>query len=289
LAAPVLFWPSAKTPAPGDDAPPWVAHQQAARAAREAKDYAAYRTHLLALNDLFFGHPTIVYSLAVAELQLGNRDAALKWLTTFATMGLYQNVVGDPSLAALRELPEFQQLIRRMEENQRPVSHSTLAFALSEPAFIVEDIAWDARGKRFFVSSMRKRKIIVVDAAGRSSDFVPAARQGIWSVLALAVDSRHGVLWASTAAMPQGEGYQKADEGRTALLKYDLRSGALLKRYDLAAGLGQHVLGDMTLSAAGDVYVSDCATRSTFARLRLPCCCPERRSCLSPTMAAESP
>src|SRR5260221_6575744 len=121
-----------------DDTPPWVIHQQAARAAREAKDYAGYREHLLELNKLFFGHPSIVYSLAYAEAQLGNRDAALKWLRTMAAMGLYQNAAADPNMSALRDLPEFANVMKRMEENRRPVSHSTPVFALREDGFIAE-------------------------------------------------------------------------------------------------------------------------------------------------------
>jgi hypothetical protein len=56
--------------------------------------------------------------------------------------------------------------------------------------------------------------------------------------------------------MPEFAGYRAADEGKSALLKYSLDSGALLKRYDLPPG-GKHALGDMTLSASGDVFVSD--------------------------------
>jgi sugar lactone lactonase YvrE len=40
--------------------------------------------------------------------------------------------------------------------------------------------------------------------------------------------------------------------------KYDLQTGKVLKRYDLQRVDGQqHVLGDMTLSPAGDVYIGD--------------------------------
>ena len=238
-------------------AQPWTAHQQAARTAREAKDWTGYRTHLVALNELFYGHPTIVYSLAAAEAQLGNGDQALGWLTKFAAMGLFQDISKDATFAALRDLPAYQQVVKRMAGNLEPVSHGKVAFALPESGIIAEDIAWDARGKRFFISSVRRRKIMVTDSAGHVSDFISSGRDGIWSVLALAVDAKRGVLWASTAAMPHGEGYDAKDAGRTALLKYDLRTAALLKRYDLAANSGQHVLGDMTISRAGDVFVSD--------------------------------
>jgi len=235
----------------GQDAP-WVAHQQAARAAREAKDFVGYRAHLLALNELFTGHPNVLYSLAVAETQLGNRDAAIQWLATLASMGLTQDTAKDPTFAPFADLPAFQAVQKRMAENRQPVSHSTLAFPLPEAGMISEDIAWDAKGKRFFISSVRKHKIVAADAAGRVSDFATTK----WPVLALAVDSKRNVLWASTAAMPHGEGYDPKDAGRTAMLKYDLRTGAQLARFDLEAS-GEHVLGDMTISSSGEIFVSD--------------------------------
>jgi hypothetical protein len=233
---------------------PWVAHQQAARAAREAGDFESYRTHLLALNELFTGHPTIVYSLAVAEAKLGNKDTAVNWLSTFSSMGLSQDIGKDPTFASLNDLPAFQAVQKRMAENLQPVSHSIEAFPLSEAGMISEDIVWDAKRKRFFISSVRKHKIMVADAAGHIKDFATTN----WPVLALAVDSKRRVLWASTAAMPHGEGYDKKDAGRTAMLKYDLQFGALLKRFDLEEA-GEHVLGDMTIASTGDIYVSDSA------------------------------
>jgi hypothetical protein len=57
--------------------------------------------------------------------------------------------------------------------------------------------------------------------------------------------------------MPQGAAYRKEDANRSAMLRYDLATGRLVKRYEVPRDAKAHVLGDMTLSPAGDVYVSD--------------------------------
>jgi hypothetical protein len=111
--------------------------------------------------------------------------------------------------------------------------------------------------RRFYVTSVHRRKVLVIDSSGRAADFVAPGRDSLWGMLAVAVDPRRRVLWVTTAAIRAAEGYQAADSGRSALLEYDLRSGRLRRRLELAAGTGAHALGDMTLSPGGTVYVSD--------------------------------
>ena len=57
--------------------------------------------------------------------------------------------------------------------------------------------------------------------------------------------------------MAQAAAYRKEDAHRTAVLRYDLETARLEKRYEVPADSKSHVLGDMTLSPSGDVYVSD--------------------------------
>src|SRR5580698_4799876 len=60
----------------------------AANQACDAKDYPACRQHLTTLLELLNGRADIVYRLAKVEAALGNRAAALDWLTTFSKMAL---------------------------------------------------------------------------------------------------------------------------------------------------------------------------------------------------------
>jgi sugar lactone lactonase YvrE len=227
-----------------------------------AKDYASCRQHLLRLRDLLSGRGDVVYKLAAAEAAAGNRAAALQHLTRFSQMGLtFADPESQPEFAALRDAPEFREALAKLRAARQPVSHSSAFVALSPNDMIAEDIAFDSVKSRFYVSSVRHGKIVSLSAAGGVStggivDFVPSGQPDIWAILALHADAKRRILWATTAAMPEFAGYRAADEGKSALLKYSLDSGALLKRYDLPSG-SKHALGDMTLSRSGDVFVSD--------------------------------
>jgi hypothetical protein len=232
--------------------------RRTARTAREAKDYSALRDTLHKLYLMAPGHPGMVYNQGAVEALLGNQAPALDWLRTYAEMGFFWDIAADPDFAALRQSDGFQQVLDRMAENRKPFSHSQVAFTLPEKDLLSEDITYDPKTKTFYVSSVRHRKILAIDHRGAMREFIREGQDGVWGILAVAVDAKRRVLWASTAAMAQALGYQAPDAGRSAMLKYDLRTGKLLKRYDLQRVDGQqHVLGDMTVSPAGDVYVGD--------------------------------
>ena len=56
--------------------------------------------------------------------------------------------------------------------------------------------------------------------------------------------------------MPDFSGFPKEDEGKAALLALDSRSGKVVRRFDLQS-TPPAVLGDMSISSDGTVYVSD--------------------------------
>jgi sugar lactone lactonase YvrE len=218
-----------------------------------AKEYPACREHLLRLQELLDGRADIVYRLAKAEAMLGHKEAALAALAVYSKSGLtFADPAAAPEFASLKDTFEFKAVLDRFAAAKQPVSASKLFLTLPEPDLIAEDVAYDRVTDKFYVSSVRHSKILSIDKHGAGAEFA----HGEWPILALGVDSKRRILWASTVAMPQGIGYRKEDEGRSALLKYSLDTGALLKRYDLKNDT-KHALGDMTVSASGDVYVSD--------------------------------
>ena len=86
-----------------------------------------------------------------------------------------------------------------------PVTASRLFATLEEKDLILEDIAYDAARSHFYLSSVRHRKIISMTPDGKVGEFVP---EGEWPSLALAADSARRNLWATTAAMAEGLGYE---------------------------------------------------------------------------------
>jgi hypothetical protein len=239
----------------------WIdEYVQAAAAANKtctAKEFAECRTHLLRANEVLGGRADVIYRLASVEAELGHQQAALDWLTIYSKSGLtFADPASAQEFAAFKNTAEFETILGRLASAHKPISSSKEFLTLPEKDLIPEDIAYDSAHDRFFVSSVRHRKILAVSKSGRFTDFVPEGQPNIWAILALRVDPQRKVLWASTAALPEAVGFDKREEGRSALLKYSLESGALLKRYDLKPD-AKHALGDMTVSSSGDIYASD--------------------------------
>ncbi len=232
-----------------DPEPRWLALNQAARKAVEAKDYAKLREILRELKPLMPGNPRIIYNLAAADAVLGDREAALAGLRNLAKMGLIYDFAADSDFASLRGSDEFAAIQRPVAENKKPVTHSSPQFKLRESDLIPEDIAYDPDARRFFVASVRKSKIIRLNG-GAAADF---ARLD-WPVMALRVDGQRRILWAATGWLQHCDRCKEPDKDKTALVAFDLESGTLRQRIESQV---PGLLGDMTIARDGTLYVSE--------------------------------
>lgn len=261
VAALLLSLPAAAQEAPrdsGDAAPDstWREHYAAGEAAQRAGDWGAWRYQLVRVREQVGYHPSVVLNLARADARLGRTEDAIEWLRAYAASGLTADVAADTALASVRTEPGWAAIAERIAANRQPVGSARVAFTLPDSAFLAEGVAFDARSGRFFLSSLRHGSIAAYSPDGTWAELVPARRDGQWSMLALAADTLTRTLWATTAASPLFAGYQAADSGRSAVLAYDLDTGALRRRYDPPAE-GPHTLGDMAVAPDGTVYVSD--------------------------------
>jgi hypothetical protein len=213
-----------------------------AREAVQAKDYARLRATLLEMRPLLPGNPRVAYNLAASEAMLGHREAAIAALRNWAGMGLVYDVAGDDDFGSLRESPEFRGILERVAASKRTVTESEIA----EPDLLPEDVAYDAKTRRFFVSSVRQGKIVT----GDGKRFAEAE----WSVLALRADVKRRTLWATAGWVPPCANCKAADKDKTVLLAFDMDTGALKQRVESPV---PGLLGDMTLGRGGDVYVSE--------------------------------
>ena len=143
-----------------------------------------------------------------------------------------------------------------MQHNREPVVAGKVAFELPEPDLLVEGIAYDPADRVFYVGSVHQAKLLRVTPKGEVSEFAGSGTQG-WAPLGLRVDPERRALWVASAAVPQTAGYSASDSGRSAILRYDLRSGRLAKRYEVPADGTPHAIGDLIVSREGDVYASD--------------------------------
>jgi sugar lactone lactonase YvrE len=227
---------------------------EAARAAHEKKDYEAFRSHSARLVELAPRSVGALYNLACAEALLGKSDASAAVLGRLAAMGVAPKAEDDSDFSAVKASPAVAAAFARLAENRKPIEHSTVAFTLPELGLLTEGVAYDPKTEAFFVSSVRKRKIVRRDAKGVVKDFVASGQDGIFSAVALAVDARRRALWVSSAAMEPMAGFEKSQDKLSFVLEYDVDTGRL-RRKILPPKDG--FLSDLSVGPGGELVVSD--------------------------------
>ena len=204
-------------------------------------------------KDLLNGAPDSLLEVARAQLHLGDKDRAFDALEQVAGMGQSVDLLGiSRDFSALVDHPRWEKLQNAFRANRSPLSLATTAFPLSDPALLAEDVDYDPRTGRFFITSIREKKIIAATRRGSSIDFAKAPDN--WPILAIKVDSARSVVWATEVAIEGFAFAPRSDWGRSAVLCFDLENGRLLRRIEGSRGTA---LGDMALEANGDVIVSD--------------------------------
>jgi sugar lactone lactonase YvrE len=223
-------------------------------AAHKARDYPAMEADADKLLEKVPGYPSVIYLLAVARVGHGDSAGALAALKQLADMGLYFDVRKGGNFTVLQDKPEFAALEARFAANRKPLGKAVPAFRLMEPDFIPEGLAYDSASGDFFVASVHLRKILRVH--GNTISTFANRASGLWSVMGLRADPAHDALWVTSEALPQMQDYDAKLEGKSALLRFDLHSGALQGSYT-APDTGAHGFNDLTVAADGSVYVAD--------------------------------
>ncbi len=206
------------------------------------------------------GDGLLVYYEAMTLANLGEKVQALTALRSL--QGRRLGLVPAPASGwdSLWQDADFQAVRASLEAEEPSTAVAPMALRMQDPKLIPEGVAHDARTRRFFVGSVAQHKIVVVDARSRSRDFSVASDR-LDAVLGLAVDELRRALYAvSTNALQAGG----ARQPRNAVLRYDLRSGKLVARYEVSEA---KQLNDVALAADGTAYVTDSAAGSLY-RLR---------------------
>jgi len=235
----------------------FVERFKAATAAYEAKDYARMEAELLEALKLRPAHPTATYNLASARALRGDAKAAVKTLDELADMGLSFDPAADADFASLKEDRGFAEVRRAFARNRTPLGNPERAFRLRSPTFIPEGLAYDERRKYFYVGSVHERRIQRVRRDDTEEDFVKPGVGGLWAPLGMVADARRRLLWVASTALPEMQNADPAELGRSAVLGYDLDTGAPKHRFVLDDGAGPHALGDLLVLGDGTIYTTD--------------------------------
>lgn len=218
--------------------------------------------------------PTYALRMASVETHLGDTAAALQWMERYAAMGLMYDLAGDADLRPLRSEVGWKKIGAQMEHNAAPVMHADHVCTLPIADLMPEDLTFDKTSGTFIVSSIQHHSLYRVSLP-KGSDSpkgsrVPEsskddcevkelpleAQAKRWPVMAVSFDPARRLVWMTSSAIPGFSGFPKEDDGKTALLAIDPGDGKVVRRFDLESG-GAGVLGDMSVTADGTVYVSD--------------------------------
>ncbi|MBD2704892.1 SMP-30/gluconolactonase/LRE family protein [Spirosoma sp. BT702] len=153
----------------------------------------------------------------------------------------------------------FTPTLAQQKQPDSTAHKSRIAFQLHQSELITEGLAYNPQTKTFYISSVRERRIISYDASGNVANF-SASSDSLWGVFGMKVDPDRRLLWACSSALVQADGITAAEEGRTALVAYDLRTKRKVATYPVAADGKRHLLGDLTIAKNGDVYTTDSRT-----------------------------
>jgi hypothetical protein len=223
------------------------------RRAHESGDAVTYLLTAQSMYSFLNGSPRGTLQLMSAQTFAGKPDEALRSFSQFVAMGQAdEQVLKAKSFDPLRGLVKYQDIYAGMAANATSKSTSSEVFRLQSAALIPEDIDYDPDSKHFYISTVLGKQILQLDLAGHSKLFAGAPDQ--WPMMALKVDTRRRLLWATEVALDGFAAAAKQDWGRSAILQYDLGSGKLLHRIE---GPPKAALGDMALAANGDPIVSD--------------------------------
>jgi hypothetical protein len=223
------------------------------RRTHDSGDSTAYLAASQSMYSFLNGSPRATLQLMSAEIFAGKPDEALQSFAQFVAMGQAdEEVLKAKSFDLLRELPRYQGIYADMVANTVSKSAAEEVFRLQNSARIPEDIDYDPETKQFYISTVLGKQILRVSMTGGTTAYASAPDQ--WPIMALKVDSRRHILWATEVALDGFSAVSKEDWGKSAILQYDLRSGKLLHRIE---GPPKSALGDMALAANGDPIVSD--------------------------------
>jgi sugar lactone lactonase YvrE len=234
-----------------------------ARELYQQKDWKGLREVFIELRRELPGlTPRFALRMASVEARLGHRAEALQWMQQYADMGLSYSVADDDDLKPLLAEEGFQKIAAQMKERTAKIARAEQVCVLSQLDAMPEDLTLEGPRGGLIVSSVQHHTLyrLILPQHGESAcsmrELPLDEESKRWPVLAVSYDSRRKVIWATAAAMPGFTGFPKEDDGKTALLAIDPGSGKTLRRLVPETG-GPAVLGDMSIGADGNVYVTD--------------------------------
>lgn len=221
--------------------------------AYKSKDYVTFLKLTKKLDSLRSFHPTYTYNLASAYALNGKEKEAILTLEKVVLMNNTTAFETDEDFKSIADSQGFQKILDLKKLQERTIANSDKVVELSEKELHPEGLEFLPKSNLWLASSIRKRKIISFDLkSGKCTDWF--SETGLLSVFSMKKDNKEQFLWVATSAMPEMEHFTADLEGKAAVLKIDIKTRKVVKRFEIG---GNHVFGDLYVTKNNVVYVSD--------------------------------
>ena len=201
----------------------------------------------------------LIFYEAITRIAVDDREAAFALLRSLQERNLGLIPVRDAGFEAVWDAPEFQKIREKLTSEESRTPDAPVALRLGDPKLIPEGIAYDTKQDRFFIGSVAQKKIVSANRKGELKDFSKPG-DNLDCVLGLFVDAAHEQLYAVSTNGFLDEGQKQR---RNAVVRYDLKNGLLVNRYN-AQDATQ--LNDLTVAADGTIYATDSASGTLFRK-----------------------
>lgn len=226
-------------------APDYAEARDALREAMAASDHEAALRHVKVALAQRPNAPYLLGTLATIQARLGQPEAAMETLRVLTDLGVRVDVSEHEGFAAVRTLDGWAGVAAHQAALDEPVGDFSVAARFDEPTFVPEGVAVDAQG-RFYLGSIRHGRIVRLDG-DNAENLVEAGTMGLASVFGLRFHQSSGLLWATTAVVPQAAEPDQARAGRSGILRFRLDDGEPVDAHWLPEDGAKHILGDLVL------------------------------------------
>ncbi|MEW6732855.1 MAG: hypothetical protein AB1489_16135 [Acidobacteriota bacterium] len=223
----------------------------AASLAYRDKNYAKFLESMLIVTKEAQENVGLLEFLAKAYALNGKPEKAFEVLRAIAKFGAIANLEHS-DFSVLKDNPALPAIQAAFEKNRTVINKSTTGFTLSEKDLVPEGVAFDQSTGNFYIGSIYRRKIVRISPAGRKEDFTVSQQDGMMNPLGIKVDTTRRILWVCISSDQRDK-----EEGSAAIFKYSLKTGKLIKKYEISNKPQAHLFNDIDINNNGDVYFTD--------------------------------
>lgn len=227
---------------------------------KEAGDYQRLTWTLQRLTALLPNVGDLKLALATTYAVQGDKTKTYDTLLSMQKEGYAYDLADNPNFSKVSDTKVWTYIVDNLKAGLKPFGEGKVAFTLPKGDTLFESLVFDPKRQKFLVGSVRDGTIQISDKNGKLTDFIkPDAKNGLWSVYAMAADPASDALYVASSSSLYFRGFAQADYGKAGVFKFKLSSGKLEAKYLLTpdAHVPVQTLSSIAVGKNGLVFAAD--------------------------------